>query len=498
MSRRIGGTAAVIVVALALLSSCSSSGSSSSSTTATEVVRPDGPAADLSQELTGGNGVFVAAATSVDLAASGYVEQEYVAAGTATSYAMEGPIPADGRAVARPDQTADYRTRIVVRRPSDPEAGNGTVLVEWLNVSGGLDAGPEFTATADEIIRSGSTWIGVSAQQIGVEGGPVLVASIENDSIGKGLKRIDPARYGSLQHPGDAFSYDIYTQVARAVRAGGPTDVLGGARPERVLAVGQSQSGFALTTYADAVQPLTEAFDGFLIHSRGSSPLPLASPSGTPADIRSSIGVPPAIIRTDLGVPVLIVETETDVTSVLSYYDARQDDTADLRVWEVAGTAHADRSTMGSTADQMECGVEVNDGPQRFVVRAALRGLDTWVRTGQAPPEADRLEVTTASGSPMIVRDADGIALGGIRLPQVTVPVATLSGEKGPSDSTICLLLGSTVPFSGERLTQLYPSADAYLAAYTAATDTSIAAGFALPEDRQQIVDDADPAAISG
>src|SRR4051794_13715934 len=48
------------------------------------VQRPDGPAADVGTELTGGNGAFLAAAaTGPDLDAAGYVQHEYVAAGTA-------------------------------------------------------------------------------------------------------------------------------------------------------------------------------------------------------------------------------------------------------------------------------------------------------------------------------------------------------------------------------------------------------------------------------
>ena len=78
------------------------------------------------------------------------------------------------------------------------------------------------------------------------------------------------------------------------------------------------------------------------------------------------------------------------------------------------------------------------------------------------------------------------------------MPVATLSGEKGPTGGVICMLLGTTVPFTPDRLAALYPSAEEYLDAYTAATDDAVAAGFALPEDRQQILDDADPGAISG
>ena len=204
------------------------------------------------------------------------------------------------------------------------------------------------------------------------------------------------------------------------------------------------------------------------------------------------------LIRTDLEVPVLILEAEGDLASVLDYQAARQDDTDRIRTWEVAGAAHADRTILGPTADAVDCGVPINDGPQRFAVRAAVRALDTWVRTGEPPAAAERIAIDDSDGSPAIERDADGNALGGLRLPQIEVPVATLSGDPGPVDSLICLLLGSTVPFTPERLAELYPSADAYLSAYTAATDEAIAAGFALPEDRQQILDDADPAAISG
>jgi hypothetical protein len=74
--------------------------------------------------------------------------------------------------------------------------------------------------------------------------------------------------------------------------------------------------------------------------------------------------------------------------------------------------------------------------------------------------------------------------------------VATLSGEKGPGESVICLLLGSTVPFPPDRLATLYPSEDAYRTSFTTATDASIAAGFALEEDRDQILATADPDAI--
>jgi len=45
--------------------------------------------------------------------------------------------------------------------------------------------------------------------------------------------------------------------------------ILDGLRPRKVVAEGESQSAFRLTTYIDAVQPLTHEYDGFLVHSRG-------------------------------------------------------------------------------------------------------------------------------------------------------------------------------------------------------------------------------------
>ena len=80
------------------------------------IERPEGPAAELSL-LTGGDGVDLVAIRPFDLEAAGYLQEEYAAAGTATSYAAVGDLPADGTFVLEPADTADYRTRIVVRRP---------------------------------------------------------------------------------------------------------------------------------------------------------------------------------------------------------------------------------------------------------------------------------------------------------------------------------------------------------------------------------------------
>ncbi len=47
------------------------------------------------------------------------------------------------------------------------------------------------------------------------------------------LKTADPERYGTLSHPGDSFSFDIYSQVGVAMRERDGVDPLGGMIPKR-------------------------------------------------------------------------------------------------------------------------------------------------------------------------------------------------------------------------------------------------------------------------
>lgn len=453
----------------------------------------NGPAADVSEELTGGSGPFIGESSPPDLAAVAYVQSEHVAAGTATSYATVGELAADGRWTFAPDASASFRTRILVRRPADPAAFSGTVVVEWLNVSGGIDANPDWTSLATELTRQGHAWVGVSAQLIGVAGGPVLVVAPGAEGIaGRGLKGLDPARYGSLEHPGDGFSFDVYTQVARALRS--DAAVLGGRTAERVIAAGESQSAVALVTYVNGVQPLTRAFDGFFVHSRALVGLPLVGP-GEYADLASGFGAVPAILRTDGPEPIVELQAEGDVVGVLSSVTVRQPDGPTFRLWEVAGTSHADAFLLGPLAGAADCGAPVNRAPLHLVAKAAFAALERWLRGGEAPAEAPRLEVT--SGTPVaIVRDGDGIARGGIRIPPVDVPVEVLSGVPGSNPDLFCILLGSTTPLPPARLAELYASRADYEQRYATATDATIAAGFVRAADRGALLAEADPARI--
>ena len=454
----------------------------------------------VSGPVTGGNGAIVLQATSFSLSSVGYTQSEFFLTGNASSYTPAAPLGSDGRWQVTPASSAPYTTRIVVNRPANPARFNGSVIVEWLNVSAGLDVAPDWVIAHNELIRDGFAWVGVSAQAVGVTA----------------TKTADPARYASLSHPGDSYSYDIYSQAGQAVRNSAAT-IFGGLRPRTVLAEGESQSAFRLTTYINAIQPLVHVYDGFLVHSRGAGGF-LAPLSQAP---QADVPTPDVVLfRPDLGVPILTVETENDLLQ-LGYLAARQPDSAGFRLWEMAGTAHADDyiANLGAGDDgsgatglqalnrmidpptgtpAFSCEKPINTGQMHYVMDAAQYALNRWVSVGIPPAQAPRLQVTTAGDTPAFVLDANGNAQGGVRTPGVDAPVAALSGFGQTGTAQFCLLFGTTTPFSAAKLAALYPSHGQFVARWAAATGRAVAAGFIRAADGVELVQAAAKSGIGG
>ena len=478
MGRGARGTqSALLIGVVGALAACGGpsggTGTGSGATTAPSGIY--GAAAHLVGPITVGHVVEPLSGVATNMAANGYEEQEFFASGTAHAFTTTHGQPADGRWTIRPTTSAPYRTRILVRRPSDPHHFNGTVVVEWMNVSAGESA-PDWDFLNPELMREGYAYVGVSAQAQGVNGGKPLLGTT-SATAGGGLIRAEPARYGTLHHPGDQYALDIYAQIGQALRSGDDRAVLGGLRPRRVLAVGESQSAFYLTTFVDALQPRTRTFAGFFIHSRGGSGAPLNGSSA-----RAALASGGLRIRSDLTVPVFMFETQTDLIQ-LGYASATQPDTSRIRTWEVAGTSHADAYLVGGAAGALGCTTAINDGPQHVVVQAAFSAFDRWVTAGTPPPSPAPFRL--ASDRPAVLAlDAHGNVVGGVRTPAVDVPVSTLSGAPPPKSSPICGLFGSTIPFSPAELVHLYRDKATYLARYTSSLDRAIADGFILPADR--------------
>src|SRR3954462_7360028 len=129
---------------------------------------------------------------------NGYVEQEFFFAGVARA--------ADGT-------TAPYKSRILVRRPSDPKKFNGSVVLDWTNVTVPDDTDVGWLPMHTTLMKRGFVYVAVAAQQLSIDASPIA------------LKQYDPVRYGSLSHPGDDYSFDIFSQAAAAVlQRGQPHD----------------------------------------------------------------------------------------------------------------------------------------------------------------------------------------------------------------------------------------------------------------------------------
>ncbi len=430
-------------------------------------------------------GVGIAATLSSAPTPGGWIEEEFLFGGEATSYVADGDLDPSGEWSAVAGETAPYQTRMIVRRPPS-ENFSGTVLVEWFNVTAGTDTSPDWGYLAEEIERAGHAYVGVSVQAVGVNG--VESSRLEGGLVDvRGLKVRDPERYGTLEHPGDAFAFDIMTQAGAAVSSPDSNDLLGGLVPTHVLALGESQSAIFMTTYVNAVHPLVGLYDGFLIHSRGSG---APSPEG---DRNGSDGV---LIRTDLQTPVFQYEAETDLTA-LNFAAVRQPDSDFVHTWEVAGTAHADAYSLSvsvgtardaSLGNIIGCETGVNDGPHHETLQAALSHLVDWVVDGQRPPVSPRIETTGEPGSFAVARDDLGIALGGIRTPPVDVPLRVLSGDPSGESGGFCFLFGKTLPFEGDELATLYADLDDFLAQLEASATAAVDQGWLLPDDAATII----------
>ena len=394
--------------------------------------------------------------------------------------------------------TAGYTTRVVVRRPVNPAKFNGTVIVEWLNVSGGIDAGPDWTLSHNELIRDGFAWVGVSAQWQGVQ-----AAKGNAPTVIPG----DPVRYAALSHPGDSFAYDIFSQAGQAIRDDAAL-MLDGLAPSKLIAAGESQSAGRLVTYINAIQSRDHEFGGFLVHSRGASGAPLqqAAP-GTPTPATPNDAVPPGTkFRGDLNVPVFLFQTETDIFN--SNASVRQPDTSRFRSWEVTGSSHFDwyglnigpndtgngQGAVQNLAAELnpskvtsagDCDQAVNTGGTHWVLDAAMYWTNLWVRKGIVPPAAQPLQVSTVS--PVVfAKDASGNTLGGVRSPQVDVPVAAFGGIG--NTPAFCVLFGTTVPFSQARLASLYKNHGTFGIGWIRAALNDVKRGFLRPADAGELI----------
>jgi|tagenome__1003787_1003787.scaffolds.fasta_scaffold20940953_1 hypothetical protein len=413
-------------------------------------------------------------AAAVDLGAAGYTEREFYADGVAHRY--RGAVVNATTDAAVVDGNWPYRTRVLVRTP-DRRKFNGTLIVEWTNVTIGVDADFVFAEAHADMLRLGYAYAVVSVQKVGVD----RLKSWSPHRYGKlsvDASNVDPQTGGNLDAcgpsacAGDPLSWDVFTEVAKALKVNsGPNAPFPGLKIQNVIATGQSQSAARLTTYYNAIQPLYHFFDGFVFWDKASAAL--RPEVATPSVSVNSEGLTP--FRPSFG------------TSTFS------------REWEVAGSTHGstiaqhyvdamfnrDKSLIGANGQpqsftqwvEPSCQVlpAFSPVPNGRVVAAATESVKKWIEKGV--PAAPSIYFDRDANGQML-RDADGNVKGGIRLSEFAAPTAKLSALNGTAFP--CSVSGWHQDYTAQELKALYGNHARYVAKVASAETAMAASNYLL------------------
>ncbi len=446
------------------------------------------PAAKLTEINVSGTTPMTAAA--IDLAAVGYTEREFYAEGKANRY--RGVLPFTEKTGQIIDGDWPYRTRVLVRAPK-AEKFNGFLVVEWVNVTAGQDIDFAFAESHKYLLREGYAVAVVSVQRVGVDRlktwsperyGTLSVEAGNTDPLSG--SRIDECGF-PIACPGDPLSWDIMTQVSKALKDNADeASPLPGMNVRHVIALGESQSALRLGWYYNAIQPLYGFFDGFVFLDHASQ------------------------LRSDLTTPAISVNTQA--TAEISKVRSTSEYT---RVWSVAGASHASLYAVAYVDNLLirDKSVPAESGPMTFtqmmgrqncklsplfstvdtglVLNAALEGTRQWIKTGK--PAAPTLTFSrNAFGT--IMRDADGNTQGGVRLAQLTAPTAFLSPN---AEGVGCTLSGHHRDFTKDELKKRYGSHKAYVSKVRDAMKQVREQGYILPYDEKESVRSAESSEVA-
>ena len=470
----------------------------------------------------------------IDLSAFDYVEEEYLVTGTAHVYDWVPGSDFD-LVVLDPDtkswlpyanrqsiESTAYTTRIVVRRPASAEHFSGRVVVEIINMTAGYDWTAIWGALWEQVLEQGDAYVGITSKP----------------NVFPGMQRFDAARYGRLAMPnplppedqacgalpGDAgfdpnlsktsengLAWDIFTQVGAFLKSDEATNPLGRAA-DRLYFTGESQSGNYLTRYfrwfhqralLDDGRPV---YDGYLAEAGGTSSAVMRGLNQC-ATVTNPLPVDdPQREIPDRGVPLMVVHSEWDFPLsrwAPNYFPPSprrpNANTANdkFMMWELAGASHGwawqydysdaapeDVTAAGFETYEFKCGHDQPEINLYMAEKAAYVLLDRWVTAGTAPPPADYIQTNAPDDPQEPRRDAHGNAIGGLRMPEIAVPIARYTGVYVPSPDC----MSAVEPFDRDTLRELYPEPGDYLRRFEAAANALVEGGFLLPGDAAKLI----------
>ena len=441
----------------------------------------------------------------VNLADFGYVEEEYLVSGYANVYEYHdvGLYPKirceNGR----------YCTRILIRRPSDPQKQSDFAILEIFNYAGAERAFAGWGYCGEYMLAHGDVWVGITIKQSAVED----------------LKKFDLKRYATLGFPNpvpvekrkpcssmpgvsekkgaetyeNGLAYDAISQVAALLKYRNVKNPLYGGSVLGKAAkyiIGMGASGCDLSLYAAALQPFAitkdglPCIDGFHIHMTGYP--------GFISNGERRFEADDDRCRIMTNVPLVWTQTMGDmrgggVHPSYSYMYRWPD--SDLpgrqhRQYEIAGAALGmdwdmgvcpcaeDLQKMGREKKVYPLTGQKGEIPFHYVIRAVLDHLKKWIQYGLPAPKSAYIEMTGEYPDADFVLDEHGNPKGGVRSPYVDVPVCTYTWKDDPAN-----VRNIITPFSTEKLKKLYPSHEEYVRKVIKSVMEMIQRGFLLPED---------------
>jgi hypothetical protein len=378
----------------------------------------------------------------------------------------------------------------MVRTPAQTKF-NGTLVVEWTNVTVGADFEFANAEASEYLLREGYAVAVVSAQRVGVERlktwSPTRYAGLSVDVNACGAAGTTGIAGTSLCTD-DPLSFDIFTQISQALKqnAGGSGAPMPGLVVQDVIAVGQSQSAFRLQSYYNGIQPLAGVINGFAYWDLSNQ------------------------LRSDLKVPAISAQSEALALIVGPWTTSEF-----TRRWDVAGSTHAslyasqyidaivarDQSIIGPggpisftqwvepTCTTLPPFTTVNVG---LVFSNAIDSVRRWIRTGVPAAPSINFE-RDVSGA--LVRDVDGKVKGGIRLAQFTAPTADQQAPNGTMFP--CSISGWHRDYTPAELKSLYGDHGNYVAQVTNAMVKAATDGYILAADAVAAIRDAESSDVA-
>ncbi len=446
------------------------------------------------------------------------------------------PIAGLDKAPRNARDHVEYTARIVLIMHGETGRSNGTLLVDVPN-RGKAYAQALYNSPRDAPFQSGTFEQGIGFLE---DYGYSIVevywelgqgADLPSFADAEGKKRyVEGVGFAIVRDTADFLAH------ASADTAGTPNPLKG--TVNRVIASGKSQTGRFLKTFllnGFNMAGGRRVFDGMHVFVSAAGLLPILQTGTGPESSANGIATfdnpeMRGINEDPLTISEITARVEARgevppkmilMSSVSDYYSIRaslgrtgasgtvdQPLPANVRMYDIAGASHV------VVPKAPDCTLPPARLDWTPVSRAALVRLDEWVAVNTEPPASELMPLEPAGAEPPALRapahlpgaviqvpkhDSDGNAIGGVRLPDLVVPLGTHGGQNRPQTRN-CILVGSFTAFAVTKaqreatgdarlsLAERYRNRDDYVNRIRIASLELIEAGFLLPEDAAVII----------